>query len=280
MADDSNNLLTQDRIIEIPEFLLSSSSEKSITVYSDCDNAQTDCTGCLGAPCQGNNCQTSCQTTCELGCQTSCQTSCQTTCQISCQSQGVSAPTESGSLSVVSVSSASIRVKGTSISGATSYIFAYRTGTGSAEYKTSSSTTCTISGLSPDTTYIINYRGVNSGGYGPYMSSGIEATTASARPDNWAWVSDISQGAEISITASEWNNFCNRINEFRDYKSLSPYTSFVTAVKGDSISAIIVNHAITALSDMTSAAPETVSPGDVITAAFFDQLCIALNGIT
>ena len=60
MADDIYNALSlSDTLIELPEAL--SAAVAAVPYAGACDNAQTDCEGCLGAPCQGNNCQTSCQ---------------------------------------------------------------------------------------------------------------------------------------------------------------------------------------------------------------------------
>lgn len=79
-------------------------------------------------------------------------------------------------------------------------------------------------------------------------------TIASVRPNNWEWSTSISTSAYIPfsdnafhpVTASEWNNFTARINEFRKYKGLSEYT-FTTVAKGDTFTAKIYNEAVYAI---------------------------------
>lgn len=101
------------------------------------------------------------------------------------------------------------------------------------------------------------------------------------RPSDWMWTSTIVSGREIRITASEWNGFCSRINEFRAYKSLSNY-SFTTVVSGTTkISAAIVNQARTAISAISGhgSLPSAAIAGGALTASFFNSLSSALNAV-
>lgn len=134
----------------------------------------------------------------------------------------------------------------------------------------------TISGLIPNTDYKVNVHydvGNAWCGTRPF-------TTKSARPDDWSWWSVVSQDKDINISANEWNAFCARINEFRDYKGLSQYGAFITARRGEDISALIVNHAVWAIGAMnTSAKSLEIQQGDAISSGFFNSLKSCLNAL-
>ena len=100
------------------------------------------------------------------------------------------------------------------------------------------------------------------------------------RPDDWSWWSTVSSGSPIAITAREWNAFCTRINEFREYAELSSY-SFTSVSKGTPISATIVNQARSAISGISGhgTLPSAAVSGGKITATFFNRLASALNSI-
>lgn len=100
------------------------------------------------------------------------------------------------------------------------------------------------------------------------------------RPSNWNWWNPVYFNAPIQIYASEWNAFCDRINEFRDYDGL-PYYRFSYVGSGDNISADIVNEAVDAISSIRSAwgVPGRVYRGDTIKADFFLGLKDALNSV-
>lgn len=118
-----------------------------------------------------------------------------------------------------------------------------------------------------------------------YSAGGFQSVAiafTSARPSNWSWISSVSKGSSLSLTAYEWTMFCARINAFRSYKGLSQY-SFEGVISGvTEISASIVNAARTAISAMSPsvALPASVSVGDDISAAFFNGLKNSLNSIT
>lgn len=98
-----------------------------------------------------------------------------------------------------------------------------------------------------------------------------------ARPVSWVWNYAKLTNQPVNITASEWNSFCLRINQFRQYKNLANY-SFTTVTSGSVITATIVNQAVTAIGAMVSThAP--VKTGDKITAFFFNKLRDDLNSI-
>lgn len=200
-----------------------------------------------------------------------------------CSDTPLNPPTATGSLTIAKVGSDYIRVRISRIAKATSYEVVWRkTTTTSIEGSIdTTSTVVTIDGLEPETEYVINYRGINDDGIGPFMSSGKHATTLPDRPEDWEWWNPIRSGGDINISANEWNAFCERINEFRDYCGNSQY-SFTAVKRGDYISAAIVNQAIRAIQGMS---PPTAPPGQAssgttkVSAAFFNGLKNALNSI-
>ena len=106
----------------------------------------------------------------------------------------------------------------------------------------------------------------------------------SLRPDDWVWNPAIVQGNELSIKASHWNAFIDRIQEFADYLgvSLSSTTiSNATATSGERMMASQANAARALISKLSppTALPDAVSSGSIITAAFMNGLKNSLNSI-
>lgn len=145
--------------------------------------------------------------------------------------------------------------------------------------------------LASSTGYTINVGIVQTGTYDivqTYLGAQTFTTSSSGpgggggvtpvRPNNWYWWSNIQSGAPIAISANEWNAFCNRINEFRQYKGF--YTEYFTTVySGMPISAGIVNQARNAIYPMNYYVPYPAQTGDAITASFFQELQGALNAV-
>lgn len=134
-----------------------------------------------------------------------------------------------------------------------------------------------INGLDQGTEYAINVK-VNNDWLGAQYFTTQGSQSGGDRPSDWTWNSTIASGAEIKISAVEWNDFCSRINEFREYAGLSSY-NFTTVYPDDEISANIVNQARTAISAIigTETLPSAVKSKDPITASFFLSLSDALN---
>lgn len=147
---------------------------------------------------------------------------------------------------------------------------------------TSASMTKTFGGLSGSTRYAANVR-IKSGETRTWLGAKTFTTPAEAppRPSNWYWTSTVSSGAKIALSATEWNNFCTRINAFRSYKNLSNY-SFTTVYSGTAISAAIVNQARTAISGISGhgTLPTAAVQGGAVTASFFNGLQNALNAVS
>jgi len=112
--------------------------------------------------------------------------------------------------------------------------------------------------------------------------------TASDRPSNFAWDTPKVQGNNINITAIEWGNLQNKVNQFRLYKGLANYT-FTSVVSGGIFYAMTFNEVRNKIGDMnTVGLPSTkvgisdvVDPNDAdyILASDLNGLKDCLNGI-
>jgi hypothetical protein len=115
---------------------------------------------------------------------------------------------------------------------------------------------------------------------GLYYGAGGQWVTiqpVAVRPQNWFW-SGVSSGAEM-VSASQWNSFTQRINEFRAYKGLAAYP-INTAFSGNPITALAFNQALIAISAMTNVGLTNRVSGEIIYAGYFTTLSNALNSIT
>ena len=99
-----------------------------------------------------------------------------------------------------------------------------------------------------------------------------------ARPSNFSWTYPKVSGQNFNITATEWNSFTNRINEFLTYKGLSTY-SFTSVSSGMDFAAVIFNQGRNKISEMISTSVPSVSSGNTLYASYFNQLVSDLNSI-
>ena len=102
------------------------------------------------------------------------------------------------------------------------------------------------------------------------------------RPNNFTFSSNIQSGAATTtLTAGAWNNFCARINEFRQYKGLSNY-SFTSVSSGSRMTAAIMAQPWDAINAINGhgTMPTRPSQGATIYASYFHTLAAALNNIT
>lgn len=148
--------------------------------------------------------------------------------------------------------------------------------------------------LSPGTAYKFAARMYLSDGTLVATASSLTLTTtgtANSRPSNWSWTSTISKGSAIAVTAIEWQNFIDRIEEFASYKKVtqkdgySTYLSNATSgvSKGSAMKASQANGArnLIDLMNPDTSVPAAVTAGSsTITAAFFDGLKNSLNSIS
>lgn len=104
------------------------------------------------------------------------------------------------------------------------------------------------------------------------------------RPGKFYWISSsssLSKGSTIStyITATKWKALQTNINGVRAYKGKSAY-SFTTVSKGNTITAALYNEIANAINGIKSGTVSTVSKGATITAAAFNALQNGINGIS
>ena len=118
--------------------------------------------------------------------------------------------------------------------------------------------------------------------------------TKSGKPTSFKWDIAKTSNQSLRVSASEWNAFTSKINEFLKYKGKSAvaFTKAVSAglgkgavvggnhelSEGKVISANIVNEAVRALESMGITISE-VSSNQTITADFFNNLVTKLNSI-
>lgn len=162
-----------------------------------------------------------------------------------------------------------------SISGVVDSVSAPTTGA-------STSTSVRTVSYSPGEYQFWAFTRVNDGTYWPAgTATVIVEDEAVVRPSNWSWSFTVSPGQPIQITADEFNNFLDRINEFREYVGLPSYGAFERAYRGNKITANIVKHAVWAIGAMNppTSTPSSPSAGDMITASFFNGLQNSLNSI-
>lgn len=151
--------------------------------------------------------------------------------------------------------------------------------------------TYTVSNLEPGTSYTGNvYAHTAYGSTDGQVILGaqkIQTASASGRPGDWAWTSVGVKGAAIPspaegvfapVSATDWNNFCARINAFRAYKSLAGAT-LGTVSPGGEILRSDLEAAMAAIQAIpgAGAVPTVCSP---IEAAFWQQLAAALNSVS
>jgi Fibronectin type III domain len=108
----------------------------------------------------------------------------------------------------------------------------------------------------------------------------VQITYTQARPPDWEWHTPKISGNQFSLTANEWNSFCTKINQFRQYKNKSDY-SFTTAISGGNFYAYMFNEARNAINEMSPSisVPSAKSSGDIIYASDLNRLRDSLNSI-
>lgn len=140
----------------------------------------------------------------------------------------------------------------------------------------------TVSGLASDVTfYVYAYAGTpEDAGYAWQMGYDY-FTTSSSRPSDFYWTNTHGSGYNCTtLTASEWNSLCSKVNEFRTFKGLST-VSFTSATSGGTFTAAMFNQVRNAIYAMnTSGCPSTVSSGDTVYWSNIDALRTCLNNVS
>lgn len=150
------------------------------------------------------------------------------------------------------------------------------------------SSSCSFSGLDPGTTYDVM---VAVYAFNPWreLARGSRSVTTEeeprpVRPNDWSWWSAVSAGRAMKLTASEWNAFLSRVQEFADYKGVSLSSSSLSsaiAARGTTMRASQANAARSLVNQLSPrvGVPYAVSAGDAITASFINGLKDALNSV-
>lgn len=143
----------------------------------------------------------------------------------------------------------------------------------------------TFTGLSIGTTYYYQAKSIYLSTYTSVNYSNKVSATPSTRPSDWTGFTWIVPGAQFAtngnktvypITAALWNQFTDRVSQFRAYKGI-PYT-FTSVSQYSSFSATVINNAITKVNDMISnPALYIPSVSGTITAQTFIDLQARLN---
>lgn len=100
-----------------------------------------------------------------------------------------------------------------------------------------------------------------------------------SKPNNFNWSSTKSSGGAFNLTAADWNDLQDTINQMRDYLGMSEY-DFTRAVKGETFTALMYNEAREAIQGFGSGAGSyipKVSKGDTITANIMNVIVTELN---
>lgn len=177
----------------------------------------------------------------------------------------------------------------------------YVTSIGSSRFNKSGSTyycTYTFDGLDAGTTYVFTVNFYSSSSSSPVDQESTEGATETAtlpRPNDWRWSSTVRQGATIPytksgntitckpLTASEWNDFVDRIGEFAEYlfngRTVNLSSLYVSS--GTRMTADILNQARSVIDvlEPPTPVPSAISSGGKITAAYINGLMYALNSI-
>lgn len=156
----------------------------------------------------------------------------------------------------------------------------YRVGYGFVKEYETSSRSQRFDNLILGERYYFSLQAVGDGGFGSWVDSET-IQLGYARPDEWtAWYKY--SGNNFDITASEWNDFCARINLFRRYKSPNlGNASFTSAVRGNNFRATQFNQAVGAIRDMSPRTypPSEKSTGNNVIASDINLLQISLNSV-
>lgn len=98
------------------------------------------------------------------------------------------------------------------------------------------------------------------------------------RPSNFEWTLFKASGFKFLLGAQEWNDFFDRINEFRVYKKFPEYFN-TTVFQGDAVEAYMYRQAVEAIRPMNGSVPPLRYSGDDIRAIDIVNLKEALNSV-
>lgn len=213
--------------------------------------------------------------------------------------EAYSPPSVGSGIFVSDITATSAYIYYDTIDKATSYRIAYRKSTTStATTRITTDNPYYLSGLEPNTTYVVNYEGINDYGAGGYMSSGVSFTTKSLY---WSWeasngsaTDSQTQAAYYAITNNGkltdfsylvWNDMCECILAVMKIKGHSWVSSsygltfdetlmtysdkYMTAARFNSLRYNVGRIYSTGISE--------VSKGDIIYGSYFVDLMDKVN---
>lgn len=157
-----------------------------------------------------------------------------------------------------------------------------------------SSTSCSFSGLTPNTDYTVSAH-IH---YSSTPTSGVDMTKVISgrhmtkpgsppppdpepeRPGYFYWDTAKTSGAKFNLTASEWNRLINNINSVRSYLGYSN-ASFSKAVAGNEFTAKMFNQARSAIISISgfSGYISQASSGGKVYANMLNALQGGINGL-
>lgn len=129
--------------------------------------------------------------------------------------------------------------------------------------------------------YTIRLWVYNSSAEGDADYEDVIVSMVGDRPDDFTFPSSVRSGAATTtVTASKWNSFQDRINEFQAYKGVAQ-TSFYDVEPGDEMTASLMRKAWDAINGISGhgTMPTRPSSGATIYASWFHDLADALNDI-
>ncbi len=139
------------------------------------------------------------------------------------------------------------------------------------------STSINIVNCAPKTYTFYGFAQAKNGLYYTAGSATVTVKDTKPKPTNFYW-NNVYSGANM-ISASEWNRFTNKINEWNEYKNRSQY-SFTRAYSGDKFYAYMFNEASNQIYSMKTHNVGRKYSGDTIYARDFLDLENALNNIS
>lgn len=148
----------------------------------------------------------------------------------------------------------------------------------------SKSTSYTINGLTPNTTYnftgYANFQGTN------YNIGNASAKTSPARPLPFFWSNTKVSGGSFNLTASEWTRLIQNINDVLVYRGSGGYSwfynQFSNITSGKNFTANMFNEARNAISSGSPSVPvpPSASSGGIVYASMLNGLVNSINSVS
>jgi hypothetical protein len=160
------------------------------------------------------------------------------------------------------------------------YINGTYTKTQVIDRKISYTPTITFYGLSAGTTYSIKAEIYYNYGNNSVTLTHSVTTDKPTRPSEFSWETAKTSGQTFKLTAKEWNDLTDNINDVRNYKNKTSY-SFTTAVPGEPLTVGMYNEVVEAIKGMKSnAGIYEVEKGWVVYDWRLNDLVEELNSIS